>query len=354
MFNLDPAKLLIIGVVAVILLGPDKLPQVARQFGGAWRTFNEFRHRMETEVRSSIPDLPSTNDIARLARSPSALLNHLSNMDDRRDDPRRMPPAAAGAGAGETGAADGESKPATPGTGTSESVTHRTTTIGASPNGAVPIHGAPRHEPPPMEPPPCLHPANPRPATPSRPARRHRHGRPQSELTDPAHHDVHSPSRHAQGQALAGQHDADRAPGGAAPPPGHLRDRADHHHTGLRVSPTSRFCTSCIQPLCSVDATSVHNKSGNGSSLVVGANGSCNLFVTSPLDGLTLRVKIAVFGGPGPGLAGHPLPGVALHHPRPAVQGAQVGHPLRGRRLHPLPRSGRPRPTSRCPTPSAS
>jgi sec-independent protein translocase protein TatB len=80
MLNLDPAKLLIIGVVAIILLGPDKLPQVARQVGGAWRSFNEFRHRMETEVRSSIPDLPSSHDIARLARSPSALLNHLSNM----------------------------------------------------------------------------------------------------------------------------------------------------------------------------------------------------------------------------------------------------------------------------------
>jgi sec-independent protein translocase protein TatB len=80
MLNLDPAKLLVIAVVAVILLGPDKLPQVARQVGGAWRSFNDFRHRMETEVRSSIPDLPSTNEIARLARSPSALLNHLSNM----------------------------------------------------------------------------------------------------------------------------------------------------------------------------------------------------------------------------------------------------------------------------------
>ena len=86
MFNLDPAKLLIIVVVAVILLGPDKLPQVARQVGGAWRSFNEFRHRMETEVRGSIPDLPSTTDIARLARSPSALLNHLSTMDGKGED----------------------------------------------------------------------------------------------------------------------------------------------------------------------------------------------------------------------------------------------------------------------------
>jgi sec-independent protein translocase protein TatB len=87
MLNLDPGKLLIIAVVAVILLGPDKLPQVARQLGGAWRSFSEFRHRMETEVRSSIPDLPSSSDIARLARSPSALLTHLSNMGPAEDAP---------------------------------------------------------------------------------------------------------------------------------------------------------------------------------------------------------------------------------------------------------------------------
>ena len=38
MLNLDPAKLLVIAVVAIILLGPDRLPNLARQVGGAWRT----------------------------------------------------------------------------------------------------------------------------------------------------------------------------------------------------------------------------------------------------------------------------------------------------------------------------
>jgi sec-independent protein translocase protein TatB len=113
MFNLDPAKLLIIAVVAVILLGPDKLPQVARQVGGAWRSFNEFRHRMETEVRGSIPDLPSTTDIARLARSPSALLNHLSTMDGKGED--TAADAADGAAAGTAAGATPETPPA-PGT----------------------------------------------------------------------------------------------------------------------------------------------------------------------------------------------------------------------------------------------
>jgi sec-independent protein translocase protein TatB len=107
MFNLDPGKLLVIGVVAIILLGPDKLPQFARQVGGAWRSFNDFRHRMESEVRSTMPDLPPTSEIARLARSPSALLTHLSNLpsDDEAPDGSVQPPAAGANGAGE-GAAE--------------------------------------------------------------------------------------------------------------------------------------------------------------------------------------------------------------------------------------------------------
>ena len=105
MLNLDPAKLLVIAVVAIILLGPDRLPQVARQVGAAWRSFNEFRHRMETEVRSTMPDLPPTPEIARLARSPSALLNKLSVDERRRRRPERRreangEPSDDGAGRG--------------------------------------------------------------------------------------------------------------------------------------------------------------------------------------------------------------------------------------------------------------
>ncbi len=51
-----------------------------------------------------------------------------------------------------------------------------------------------------------------------------------------------------------------------------------------------------LRPLCSVDAQTAHHHS-QGASFVVTSNGSCNLFVTSPLDGLSLRVKIALFGG---------------------------------------------------------
>jgi sec-independent protein translocase protein TatC len=50
-----------------------------------------------------------------------------------------------------------------------------------------------------------------------------------------------------------------------------------------------------IKPLCNVDAATGHHSAA--ATALFGKNGSCNLFVTSPLDGLSLRVKIAVFGG---------------------------------------------------------
>jgi sec-independent protein translocase protein TatC len=47
-----------------------------------------------------------------------------------------------------------------------------------------------------------------------------------------------------------------------------------------------------LRPLCNVVATS-----GPHHSYIVRSGSTCNLFVTSPLDGLSLRVKIALFGG---------------------------------------------------------
>ena len=81
-----------------------------------------------------------------------------------------------------------------------------------------------------------------------------------------------------------------------------------------------------LRPLCNVDASTVHHTTKGSSSLLIASNGSCNLFVTSPLDGLSLRVKIALFGGLVLSSPDPPLPGLALRHPRAEVDRAQVRH----------------------------
>ena len=98
MLSLSPLKIVIIVVVALVLVGPDKLPGLARQIGGAWKAFRSFSTKIETEVRSTMPDLPSTGDIARLARSPVAFLDSLAKLDidPLEPDPGVTKPAAEG------------------------------------------------------------------------------------------------------------------------------------------------------------------------------------------------------------------------------------------------------------------
>jgi Sec-independent protein translocase protein TatA len=76
---------MVIVAVVLLLLGPDKLPEVAHRLGSSWRALKRLQERVETEVRDAIPDLPSTGDIARIVRSPINLLNQLSDSVDAKE-----------------------------------------------------------------------------------------------------------------------------------------------------------------------------------------------------------------------------------------------------------------------------
>ena len=82
---LSPVKIMVIVAVVLLLLGPDKLPDVAHRLGSSWRALKQLQERVESEVRDAIPDLPSTGDIARIVRSPINLLNQLSDQVDAKE-----------------------------------------------------------------------------------------------------------------------------------------------------------------------------------------------------------------------------------------------------------------------------
>lgn len=82
---LSPVKIMVIVAVVLLLMGPDKLPEVAHRLGSSWRALKRIQERVESEVRDVIPDLPSTGDIARIVRSPINLLNQLSDQVDARE-----------------------------------------------------------------------------------------------------------------------------------------------------------------------------------------------------------------------------------------------------------------------------
>ena len=95
---LSPIKVMVIVAVVLLLMGPDKLPEVAHRLGSSWRALKRLQERVESEVRDAIPDLPSTGDIARIVRSPINLLNQLSDQVDAKEAAevrKNQPPAPA-------------------------------------------------------------------------------------------------------------------------------------------------------------------------------------------------------------------------------------------------------------------
>jgi TatA/E family protein of Tat protein translocase len=63
MFDIGLQEMLLIGVVALLVFGPSKLPELGRMFGRAMREFrrasDEFRSTVETNLQINEADLPS-------------------------------------------------------------------------------------------------------------------------------------------------------------------------------------------------------------------------------------------------------------------------------------------------------
>ncbi|HUZ20032.1 MAG TPA: twin-arginine translocase TatA/TatE family subunit [Acidimicrobiales bacterium] len=69
--SLDPAKLFVILVVALIVLGPERLPRAARQLGAAWRELTRIREQVADEVRQAIPDV----DLPHIPKNPTSAIS---------------------------------------------------------------------------------------------------------------------------------------------------------------------------------------------------------------------------------------------------------------------------------------
>ena len=117
MLALSPWKILVIVVVALLVLGPEKLPSVARQVGAFWGDFRRFRARLENEVRGVFPDLPPSHEVASAVRSPLAYLNRLADEHERQSAPPGTGPASGHADGAEPEGGGGSNGAGMPGAG---------------------------------------------------------------------------------------------------------------------------------------------------------------------------------------------------------------------------------------------
>lgn len=104
--SLDPAKILVILVIALVVLGPERLPRAARQLGAAWRELTRVRDQVSEEVRSAMPDL-DLPQIPRLRHGAvSGFLTDLSRPTPQREATADAEATAIGVGDGPEGSGD--------------------------------------------------------------------------------------------------------------------------------------------------------------------------------------------------------------------------------------------------------
>jgi sec-independent protein translocase protein TatB len=56
MLNLSPEKLILVGMIAVVVLGPDRLPQAARTLGRFVAEMRRMSSGFESEVRGALAE----------------------------------------------------------------------------------------------------------------------------------------------------------------------------------------------------------------------------------------------------------------------------------------------------------
>lgn len=59
MGNLDPTKIAIVLIVALVVLGPEKLPGFTKQIGAWWGEFQRVRNRLQAEINGAVNQINS-------------------------------------------------------------------------------------------------------------------------------------------------------------------------------------------------------------------------------------------------------------------------------------------------------
>jgi TatA/E family protein of Tat protein translocase len=75
---LDFQEIVIIMVVAVVIFGPDKIPEIARGLGSAVRKLKEASEDIKQEIMNPVQDVDPTKDIQRTIKE----LNPMNEVED--------------------------------------------------------------------------------------------------------------------------------------------------------------------------------------------------------------------------------------------------------------------------------
>jgi sec-independent protein translocase protein TatA len=69
--SLGPAEILVILVIALLVFGPNKMPDIARQVGRGVREFRRVQQHLTTELRDVVSEFDGSNDSAAADAPPA-------------------------------------------------------------------------------------------------------------------------------------------------------------------------------------------------------------------------------------------------------------------------------------------
>lgn len=113
MFNVGGMELVVIGLVALIVLGPDKLPGALRQLGNALGELRRISQGFQTDLRSAIDE--AERDAERQKRAAEAATRAAAPATNPGAGTAPDPGAAMAAAQAELEAMESEQAPAGPG-----------------------------------------------------------------------------------------------------------------------------------------------------------------------------------------------------------------------------------------------
>ncbi|UPK74059.1 sec-independent translocase [Nocardioidaceae bacterium SCSIO 66511] len=96
MFDIGPAEILVVAIVAIVVFGPDKLPQFARQAGRFLRTARRMMDDAKSDLAAEMgDDFDGLKDLNLRELDPREIVrrNVIEAMDSDDDDPDPGPEA---------------------------------------------------------------------------------------------------------------------------------------------------------------------------------------------------------------------------------------------------------------------
>jgi sec-independent protein translocase protein TatB len=108
-FNLQGSEIIVILLLALVVLGPEKLPDAIRKFSRTYAEFKKMSSGFQSELKSALDEpmreMRETAEMVRDAADPSKVAAEAEAERRLRDDVDRMnmhtPPAADDTGSGE-------------------------------------------------------------------------------------------------------------------------------------------------------------------------------------------------------------------------------------------------------------